>query len=246
MAKQGEKDYLKNLGKEGAEHTLRKPFSDANCGNLLMQMGAVMRLLPPPPGRLLDLGCGAGWTSRFLAKHGYEVTGIDIAEDMIRLAETARGEEGIENARFLAGDYESEAFRGEFRGALFFDSLHHCENETDALRAAWRALEPGGVCILSEPGKGHAHAKTSVEAVKKYNVNERDMPPGKIIRAAKHVGFSKWFVYPHAAYLDWSMYERSDAPLHRTAMARTVIGLVKVCYTMLVHKWRNGIVLLIK
>jgi ubiquinone/menaquinone biosynthesis C-methylase UbiE len=36
--------------------------------------------------RALDFGCGAGRSSRFLAKCGFEVTGIDIAESMLRQA----------------------------------------------------------------------------------------------------------------------------------------------------------------
>ena len=34
----------------------------------------------------LDFGCGTGRSTRFLRQHGFEVTGVDIAEDMIRKA----------------------------------------------------------------------------------------------------------------------------------------------------------------
>ncbi|MEN8153636.1 MAG: hypothetical protein ABFR75_06400 [Acidobacteriota bacterium] len=48
MPKIGEKNYLKNLGEDGVQHSINKPFSDINCGELLMGIGAVMSLLPPP------------------------------------------------------------------------------------------------------------------------------------------------------------------------------------------------------
>jgi len=39
------------------------------------------------PGRAaLDFGCGTGRSSRFLRRLGFEVTGIDISEDMLRKA----------------------------------------------------------------------------------------------------------------------------------------------------------------
>jgi SAM-dependent methyltransferase len=40
-------------------------------------------------GRGLDFGCGAGRSTRFLKRLGYNTVGIDISEDMIKLANTA-------------------------------------------------------------------------------------------------------------------------------------------------------------
>ena len=48
MAKQGEIDYLKNLTPEQVAHAVNKPFSDAQCAAYLMEVAAVMSLLPPP------------------------------------------------------------------------------------------------------------------------------------------------------------------------------------------------------
>jgi len=38
--------------------------------------------------KALDFGCGAGRSTRFLRKLGFEVTGVDISEDMLRIART--------------------------------------------------------------------------------------------------------------------------------------------------------------
>lgn len=38
------------------------------------------------PGKALDFGCGTGRSTRFLRKLGYDTVGVDIAEEMVRLA----------------------------------------------------------------------------------------------------------------------------------------------------------------
>jgi len=205
VAKQGEIDYLKNIG-QAADHVAGKPFSDQECGPLLAEIGAVLSLLPPPPASLLDLGCGSGWTSAFFARRGYLVTGQDISEDMIRCANRNKSEGNLAGLRFQAGDFESLAFDGEFDCAVFFDSLHHAEQEEAALRAAYRALRPGGVCVASEPGIGHARDPQSLDAVRRYQVTEKDMPPGKIIRLGRKAGFRSHRVYPHFKFLHAALY----------------------------------------
>jgi SAM-dependent methyltransferase len=125
---------------------------------MFMEMGALFSLLPPPPARLLDLGCGPGWTSRFFARRGYSVTGVDISPDLVECAERLRQSEGLPNLRFEVMDYESCPFAESFEAAVFFDSLHHAEDEVLALTAVYRALVPGGICLVSEPGLGHANS----------------------------------------------------------------------------------------
>jgi methylase of polypeptide subunit release factors len=40
----------------------------------------------PPPGRALDLGCGTGMDSVYLALHGWDVTGVDQVPRAMALA----------------------------------------------------------------------------------------------------------------------------------------------------------------
>jgi SAM-dependent methyltransferase len=197
MAKQGEIDYLKNIGDAGVRHAIHKPFSDPDCGRFLMEIGLVLSLLPPPPRRLLDLGCGTGWTSVFFARRGYHVVGVDISSDMIDHASRNPDALGLANLRFQVSDYEDLRFAEEFDCTVFFDALHHAVDEKLAIERTYASLKPGGTCVASEPGAGHQDAESSREAVKKWNVTEKDMPPDKIIALARAAGFREFKVYPH-------------------------------------------------
>jgi SAM-dependent methyltransferase len=189
MAKQGEIDYLRNIGWAGVRHALDKPYSDPSCGMYLRDIGCILDLLPPPPARLLDLGCGSGWTSVLFARRGYDVVGQDIASDMIDLAEQNKSRAGLDNIRFLVCDYENLPFDAEFDAAVFNESLHHAVDEEAALRSAYRALKPGGICVTNEPGEGHAAVDVTRNAVERYGVTEKDMPPYHIMRQGQKVGF---------------------------------------------------------
>jgi SAM-dependent methyltransferase len=156
-----------------------------------------MSLLPLPPARLLDFGCGTGWTSCFFAKRGYEVVGVDISPLAIHYAEAAKNKMGLNNLKFLVGDFENISLKDSFDCAVFYHSLHHSEDHEAALRAAYNSLKSYGVCITCEPGIGHAKQKLSIEAVKKFQVTEKDMPPRYVIKAARKAGFKKYEIYPY-------------------------------------------------
>jgi SAM-dependent methyltransferase len=246
MAKQGEIDYASNLGELGRWHALNKPFSDPNCAGYLMRIASVMELLPPPPAYLLDAGCGAGWTSEFLARRGYRVVGVDIAPDAIGRAEQRREQGRLDNLSFLVSDFESLPFRERFHAALFFDSLHHAVDEELALTAVYKALRPGGWLITSEPGKGHSHSDMAVGAVTAYHVTEKDMPPGRIIGLGRRVGFREFRVYPHADALGRGVYGRGGGLAGRWQWLRRLTGLLRLARTYSLQPWSTGMVVLVK
>ena len=197
MTKEAELNYLALTGESGRVHSLGKPFTDMWCGLNLASVGTIMALLPEPPRKILDMGCGGGWTSIFYAKRGYDVVGQDLAPDMIELAEENKAHHGVgDNLSFLCSDYEGLDFNEEFDVVIFYDCLHHAEDERAAIASAYRALKPGGMMMTHEPGEGHSVAPGSIEAMEIYGVDERDMPPHLIIKHARELGFKSWRVFP--------------------------------------------------
>ena len=73
--------------------------------------------------RALDFGCGAGRSTRFLRTLGFEVTGVDVSEDMLRIA---RGMDPVGDYRLLPGDNFDELGAGTFDlvlSAFTFDNI---------------------------------------------------------------------------------------------------------------------------
>lgn len=87
--------------------------------------------------RALDIGCGAGETAFALAdaRPDIDVTGLDLSEDLVAVAETRR--EGRINCRFVAGDASS------WQSGMAFDA----------------ALSRHGVMFFADPVAAFAHLR---------------------------------------------------------------------------------------
>jgi SAM-dependent methyltransferase len=98
-------------------------------------------LLPAPPARVLEAGCGRGALAASLADLGYEVTGVDRNAEMA----AAAGERGVPVIQADVHDVS-----GEYDVVLFTRSLHHAEGLDDILAHAVTLLAPGGQVIIEE------------------------------------------------------------------------------------------------
>jgi SAM-dependent methyltransferase len=204
MPRTGELTYYERIGESGRQHALCKPFSDEECGLYLMRIGALFSVLPPPPARVLECGCGTGWLAHLLARRGYDVVATDVAPEAIRLARDHPPFADGRAPEFLVADFESLTFESAFDAVVFFDSLHHAVDETAALRGAFRALRPGGVCVALEPGRGHERKSEAVDAA--FDVTDKDMPPSHIWRIGRQVGFTRCRMLPAPQHLGKALY----------------------------------------
>jgi SAM-dependent methyltransferase len=63
----------------------------------------------PPGCRLLDVACGSGQLALWAARDGVDVTGVDIAANLVRRAKARAKAEGLK-VRFVEGDAEALPF----------------------------------------------------------------------------------------------------------------------------------------
>jgi thioredoxin reductase/SAM-dependent methyltransferase len=91
------------------------------------------------PGRALDLGCGEGADTIWLAAQGWDATGVDISPTAITRATEAARSSGV-GARFVAADLSNgEVGEGEYD--LVTASFLHSPVALDRTRALRRAAE---------------------------------------------------------------------------------------------------------
>ncbi|MBW7459570.1 class I SAM-dependent methyltransferase, partial [Paenibacillus sepulcri] len=98
--------------------------------------------------RVLDLGCGFGWHSRYAREqHARSVVGVDLSENMLAKARASTSDPGIEYRRLAIEDIDFAA--EEFDVVISSLALHYVERFDNVCRRIHHCLVPGGAFILS-------------------------------------------------------------------------------------------------
>jgi len=112
---------------------------------------ATLRLMGLKPGeRVLDLGCGAGWATRILARlvsegpHGFgQIVGLDISDEMIRRARASSRE--FDNIMYVWGSAEKIPWEENyFDKVLSVESFYYYPDPDRALNELFRVMAPRG------------------------------------------------------------------------------------------------------
>jgi ubiquinone/menaquinone biosynthesis C-methylase UbiE len=107
-----------------------------------------------PGERVLDLGCGAGWATRILARlvgegpDGFgQVIGLDISDEMIRRARATSRE--FDNIMFIWGSAEQIPWEENFFDKILsVESFYYYANQERALGELFRVLAPKGQLFI--------------------------------------------------------------------------------------------------
>jgi 2-polyprenyl-3-methyl-5-hydroxy-6-metoxy-1,4-benzoquinol methylase len=107
----------------------------------------------PRDGLSLDMGCGPGIFSFYLAAMGGRVVGIDGAADMVELCEVQRRERGLENIRFVQARLPvvDESDLADADLIISSSVVEYIDNLDATLVLFARLLKPGGVLVVSMP-----------------------------------------------------------------------------------------------
>lgn len=119
--------------------------------------GPVLDLLAPQSGeRILDLGCGDGFVTAWMADQGADVVGVDSSPDLLEAAR-ARGLD------VRLADGQNLPFDREFDAVFSNAAMHWMVDADGVIRGVARALRPGGR-FVGEFG-GHTNVAAIVVAL---------------------------------------------------------------------------------
>ena len=100
--------------------------------------------------QVLDVGCGTGWSSLLLARHGHEVTACDPSASNMRLAKRYAISQG-EYIEYIGAALGYVLFKpASFDGVVTLHSIHHVPNVRQEVARLREWLRPGGVIAIDE------------------------------------------------------------------------------------------------
>jgi 2-polyprenyl-6-hydroxyphenyl methylase/3-demethylubiquinone-9 3-methyltransferase len=103
-----------------------------------------------PGARVLDVGCGGGLLSEAMAQAGADVTGIDLAPELVRIARLHGLESGVEvDYREQAVEALAAAETGSFDAVTCMEMLEHVPDPGAIVAACATLLKPGGRLFVS-------------------------------------------------------------------------------------------------
>ncbi|MEW5250775.1 bifunctional 2-polyprenyl-6-hydroxyphenol methylase/3-demethylubiquinol 3-O-methyltransferase UbiG [Microbulbifer discodermiae] len=100
--------------------------------------------------KLLDVGCGGGILAEAMTQRGAQVTGIDLAEAPLKVAELHALESGLSiDYRRIAVDELAEQEAGSYDVVTCLEMLEHVPDPAAIIRACARLVKPGGDLFFS-------------------------------------------------------------------------------------------------
>ena len=153
----------KPSGKQSAQmEGVRKRFGDGAVDysqqrdrqyGFVVQRQIVLDMLDGATGRILDVGCGPGVMLLDLLHRGFEIWGIDLASEMIHLADAKlQDDKSRRRVHLDIGDVEGLEFPDEFfDAAICMGVFEYLLSYDKAIKGLHRVLKPGGIAVITMP-----------------------------------------------------------------------------------------------
>ena len=138
-----------------------RPLHDINP----LRLEWIAQHAPLEGARVLDVGCGGGILAEAMARRGAKVTGIDLSEKALRVAQLHLLESKLDIRYEHAA---AEEFSGEFDVVTCMELLEHVPQPSSMVAACARLVRPGGQVFfstLNRNAKSYLYAVIGAEYV---------------------------------------------------------------------------------
>src|SRR5262249_31310442 len=122
-------------------------------------------LQPASGSSILDLGCGSGRHSRYLASMGFDVTGLDLSAESINQARKAERSNLHFNRQDMRQPFGTGAFHYVFNLFTSFGYFEDPAENLTVIQNVARSLKPGGHLVLDYMNAIHIESRLTAEEV---------------------------------------------------------------------------------
>ena len=127
-------------------HSEFKPLHDINP----LRLGWIDEQVGLQGKRVIDIGCGGGILAESMAALGADVTGIDLSEKPLKVAQLHLLESGqTVDYRLIAAEQMAQEQPGSFDCVTCMEMLEHVPDPTSTVGAAAALTRPGGWVFFS-------------------------------------------------------------------------------------------------
>jgi 2-polyprenyl-6-hydroxyphenyl methylase/3-demethylubiquinone-9 3-methyltransferase len=115
-----------------------------------LRLDWIDRIAPLAGRRVLDVGCGGGILAESMAARGAQVTGIDLADKPLQVAELHALESGVRvSYRKAAAEDLARELPAAFDVVTCMEMLEHVPDPAQTVRACAALVRPGGAVFFS-------------------------------------------------------------------------------------------------
>ena len=123
-----------------------KPLHDINP----LRLNYIDKALTLKGKTVLDVGCGGGILSESMAERGAKVTGIDLGEKALKVAQLHSLESGVAvDYQFISVEKLAEQQPASFDVVTCLEMLEHVPDPASVVAACAKLVKPGGKVFLS-------------------------------------------------------------------------------------------------
>ncbi len=123
-----------------------KPLHDINP----LRIGWIDERAPLHGKKVADIGCGGGIVAEAMAQRGATVTGIDMGEAPLKVAQLHALEAGVDiNYRQITAEQLAEEEAGQYDIVTCLEMLEHVPDPSLVISACAKLLKPGGQVFFS-------------------------------------------------------------------------------------------------
>ena len=115
-----------------------------------LRLEFILKHHPIENQKIVDIGCGGGILSESLAIKGADVTGIDLANEVLTVAKLHGLDSGVKvNYQLIAAEQFAEENTEQFDVVTCMEMLEHVPDPAAIIQAAAKCVKPGGWVFFS-------------------------------------------------------------------------------------------------